>query len=209
VSWEVARALDGRSVATTRWLALQLPCEFQAGIDQLERALSRHEPCAVLCLGQAEGRSRISLERVAINLRDARIPDNAGRQPLDEPICPDGPYAYPSRLPIRALTSTLLAEGYPVEISNTAGTFVCNDVFYGLMHLTRDRNLAAGFVHLPIMPEQLRAESHRSTHRDDAPRSANGTTPWLALALQIATIARMGESLVRISAHQREFASSP
>ncbi len=195
MSWEVARTLEARGDALARWISVQLPCEFQNGIDHLQQALKAHQPDIVLCLGQAEGRSRISLERVAVNLRDARIPDNAGRQPLDEPVVSGGPYAYPSGLPVRDLAARLVAEGYPVEISNSAGTFVCNDVFYGLMHHTRGQARAAGFVHLPIAPEQLRADASRSDHRDDAPRSTTGVTPCVDLAIQVATIARLGALL--------------
>lgn len=116
----------------------------------------------MLCLGQAGGRDKIGLERVAINVDDARIPDNAGGQPIDEPIAPGGPAAYFSGLPLKACVQALSEAGLPAEVSNSAGTFVCNHVFYSLMHALAERSLAdpawarvgAGFVHLPWLPEQ-------------------------------------------------------
>ena len=200
VSWELARRLSGSPVGQTRWVGERLPCRFEACIQALTLSVERHQPCAVLCLGQAEGRARISLERVAVNLRDARIADNGGYQPVDEPVIPTGPYAYPARLPLRQLVTALAAAGHPIELSNTAGTFVCNDLFYGLMHFTRDQDLPAGFVHLPILPQQGRALSERSVARDDAPL-AQGATPTLSLEVQLAAMHDLGALLVGASAN--------
>ena len=112
----------------------------------------------VLCVGQAGGRAAIGLERVAINVNDARIADNAGQQPVDEPVVAGGPNAYFSTLPLKACVQALKAAGLPAEVSNTAGTFVCNHVFYSLMHALAQHTgrpaVPAGFVHLPWMPEQ-------------------------------------------------------
>ena len=115
----------------------------------------------MLCLGQAGGRANIGLERVAINVDDARIPDNAGRQPIDEPVVMGGPAAYFSSLPLKACVQALGDAGLPAEVSNSAGTFVCNHVFYSLMHALAERGddpacsaVRAGFVHLPWLPEQ-------------------------------------------------------
>lgn len=199
VSWELARRLSDSPVGPSLWVGERLPCRFEACIQALTRAVERHQPRAVLCLGQAEGRARISLERVAVNLRDARIADNGGYQPVDEPVIATGPYAYPARLPVRQLVSALVAAGHPVELSNTAGTFVCNDLFYGLMHLTRDQSLPAGFIHLPILPEQHRVFSERSVTRDDAPL-AQGATPTLSLEVQLAAVRALGALLLKASA---------
>jgi pyroglutamyl-peptidase len=121
-------------------------------------------------------------------VRDARIADNDGRQPIDEPVNPTGPYAYPSRLPVRAMLRSLQADGHPVSLSNSAGTFVCNDLFYGLMHRLSHGPARGGFIHLPILPEQRRSERERSADRDDAPRSFSAQTPALPLETQVAAL---------------------
>lgn len=132
-----------------------LPTEFSASLTILQQLIESHRPDLVIAVGQAGGRSSISLERIAINIDDARIPDNAGWQPIDEPIHPAGEAAYFSSLPIKAIVQALRAEGIPAEVSNTAGTYVCNHVFYGLMHLCRHfPGMRAGFVHIPYLPEQ-------------------------------------------------------
>ena len=124
----------------------------------LKREIRRLDPALVVCLGQAGGRTGITPERIAINVDDARIPDNAGRQPVDRPIVRRGPAAYWSTLPIKAIVAALQARGIPAAVSQTAGTFVCNHVFYGLMHaLRRRRGVRGGFVHLPWLPEQAGA----------------------------------------------------
>jgi pyroglutamyl-peptidase len=194
VSWELARALHGQAVGKTRWVAEQMPCSFGAWVQGLGDAIDRHGPCAVVCLGQAEGRSAISLERVAINVRDARIPDNNGHQPTDQAVVVEGPFAYPTRLPIRQMVSQLTSQGHKVEISNSAGTFVCNDFFYGLMHITRNSTIPAGFIHLPILPEQSRHHAQRSASRDDAP-IGYGETPTLGLQAQLTALTDIGALL--------------
>jgi pyroglutamyl-peptidase len=109
----------------------------------------------VICLGQAGGRTAITPERVALNVDDARIADNAGQQPVDRPVVKAGPVAYWSTLPIKAIVQALRKRGLPAEISQTAGTFVCNHVFYGLMHeLHGQRRVRGGFIHVPFLPEQ-------------------------------------------------------
>lgn len=140
-------------------VAVELPCVFGQSLDALEAALVRFRPDIVVCAGQAGGRSRVSVERVGINVDDARIADNAGRQPIDEPVVPGGPAAYFSSLPIKACREAVVALGIPVEVSQTAGTYVCNHVFYGLMHLlARRENSRGGFVHVPFSTEQ--GEAH-------------------------------------------------
>lgn len=109
----------------------------------------------MICVGLAAGRACISLERIAINVDDARIPDSDGSQPVDEPIVADGPAAYFATLPIKSMLAGLREAGFPAEISQTAGTYVCNHVFYGLMHaLRKRRKVRAGFIHIPYSPEQ-------------------------------------------------------
>ena len=153
-SWEVARALDGLQLPQAQVRAVQLPCVFAQAPAALARALQDWPPDLVLALGQAEGRSDISVERVAINIMDARIADNAGAQPIDEPVLPGGPAAMFSTLPIKHLVASLRAACFPASVSQTAGTFVCNQVFYALQQALSGRPVRSGFVHLPLLPEQ-------------------------------------------------------
>lgn len=153
-SWEVARALDGAQVVGAQVTAVQLPCVFAEAIPALQQALAAHRPDIVLALGQAEGRCNFSIERVAINVIDARMPDNAKQQPMDVPVIANGPAAYFSTLPIKALVAGLQAEGFPASVSQTAGTFVCNQVFYALQHALSGQGAHSGFMHLPLLPEQ-------------------------------------------------------
>jgi pyroglutamyl-peptidase len=154
-SWQLARALAGEEIAGHRVVAVELPCVFGVALEALDAAIARHDPALVLAIGQAGGRDRISLERVAINIDDARIPDNAGAQPIDVPVVAGAAPAYFSRLPIKAMLAALQQAGIPAEISQTAGTYVCNHVFYGLMHALRDRpDVRCGFIHIPYLPEQ-------------------------------------------------------
>ena len=133
-----------------------LPVAFGQAIEVLAAAVATTAPDIVLCVGLAGGRPALSLERVAINLDDARIPDNAGRQPIGRPIVEGGAAAYLTNLPIKAAAAALREAGLPAIVSNTAGTFVCNHVFYGLMHLaaTGRPGLRGGFLHLPYLPAQ-------------------------------------------------------
>lgn len=154
-SWEVAKQVDGLMVSGAELAAVQLPCVFSKSLQLLSQAIDLHQPNMVLSLGQADGRSDFSIERVAINVCDARIPDNEGAQPIDEPVVPDGPAAYFSSLPIKKMASALKAQGFPAAISQTAGTFVCNQVFYGLQHALKDKGVMSGFVHVPLLPAQV------------------------------------------------------
>lgn len=173
-SWEIARALDGRQCDGQAIKAVQLPCEFGKALNVLDAALEELKPQLVILLGLANGRNDITPERVAINVDDARIPDNAGKQPIDRPVIAQAPDAYFSTLPIKAIVRDLRAKGVPVSVSNSAGTFVCNHTFYGLMHrLATVPALSAtrgGFVHVPYLPEQA---------------ARNPGTPSLALSTQI------------------------
>ena len=153
-SWQVAQALHGRRIGGAPVVALQLPCAFGAALQQLNAALAEHRPRLVLALGQAGGRSDLSLERVAINLDDARIADNAGQQPIDEAVVPGAAAAYFSTLPIKAIVAALRAAGVPASVSSTAGTYVCNHVFFGLQHALAGSGVRSGFMHLPLLPEQ-------------------------------------------------------
>ena len=162
-AWEIARALDGWACEGAVVQAVQLPCVFGRAIDTLDAALAdilgNKAPLPlVLCIGAAGGRTEISMERAALNIDDARIPDNAGQQPIDLPVVKNGPAAYFSTLPIKAMVRDMRAAGLPAAVSNSAATFVCNHIFYALMHRLATRPALAhtrgGFVHVPYLPEQ-------------------------------------------------------
>lgn len=157
-SQQIALALDGRTLAGRRVVGATLPCVFGASVAELRKLLRTHRPELVICVGQAGGRAEITPERVAINVDDARIPDNAGARPVDRVIARRGAAAYFSTLPIKAIVAALRARGLPAGVSQTAGTFVCNHVFYGLMRALRRRPGArGGFIHVPLLPEQATA----------------------------------------------------
>lgn len=153
-SWQAVQALRGRSIDGHRVMVRRLSVEFGTALKELRAAIRETKPALVLCVGQAGGRSTISLERIAINVDDARIPDNTGSQPIDTPIVVDGPAAYFTCLPIKAMLAALRSAGIPAEVSQTAGTYVCNHVFYGLMHMLRHRRIRGGFIHIPWSPLQ-------------------------------------------------------
>jgi pyroglutamyl-peptidase len=149
-SWEAVRTFDGRRMGGHRIVARQLPTEFAGSLRALKTAVRELAPTVL-----AGGRTRLSIERVAINVQDARIADNAGAQPVDEPVAADGPAAYFSTLPIKAMLAALHAKGLPAEISQTAGTYVCNHIAYAMLHLaSKKRGVRAGFIHIPYLPEQ-------------------------------------------------------
>lgn len=155
----LAEALHGQRIAGHRVVAAQLPTVFGQSLQRLQDLLGDHRPALTLCLGQAGGRAALSLERVGINLNDARIADNAGQQPVDTPVVPGGPPAYFTNLPIKVMLRAVQHAGVPCEVSQTAGTFVCNHVLYGLMHLLHTPGRApagarGGFVHVPWLASQ-------------------------------------------------------
>jgi pyroglutamyl-peptidase len=155
-SWQAVSVLGARRDDVA---AVELPCEFAASLPALRQAIEVHEPELVVCVGQAGGRAEVTPERVAINLVDARIPDNAGAQPVDVPVVDGGPAAYFTTLPVKACVAAIRAAGVPAAVSHTAGTYVCNQVFYGLMHLlaTDFPGVRGGFAHVPFSPEQVAA----------------------------------------------------
>ena len=153
---EAARRLDGRRFGGCQIVARALPVVRGACLQALAALIGELDPAVILALGQAAGRTEITPERVAINVDDYRIADNAGGQPVDEPVVGDGPVAYWSTLPIKAMVGAMLAAGVPAKVSNSAGTFVCNHLFYGLMHsLAAEGDIRrGGFIHVPYLPEQ-------------------------------------------------------
>jgi pyroglutamyl-peptidase len=155
-SWEVAARLHGETIAGYGVVAERLPCTFAGSVPALRRAMRRHRPALVIALGLAASRGAVGIERVAVNLIDARIADNAGAQPIDVPVQRGGPAARFSNLPVKAIAAALAAAGLPGEVSMSAGTYVCNQVFYALMReLARAPGRArGGFIHLPPLPGQ-------------------------------------------------------
>ena len=135
----------------------EIPTVFNKSIDILHEVIEKEKPDYVICLGQAGGRFDMTVERVAININNARIPDNEGNQPIDTTIFKDGENAYFSTLPINTIAEEMKKNNIPASISNTAGTFVCNNLFYGLMYLINRKytSIKGGFIHVPFLPEQV------------------------------------------------------
>lgn len=195
-SWEAVRVLDGEEIDGHLVVARQLPCVIAEVGAVLTAAIEELDPVLVLCLGQAGGRADISIERVAINVVDARIPDNAGRQPVDEPVVAGGPAAYFSTLPIKALVRALRDAGIPASVSQTAGTYNCNAIFYALSHhiATRRPRLRGGFIHVPYLPSM-------ATRHPGAPSLARETVTqavriMAATALAVASDIKAGGGAV-------------
>ncbi len=193
-SWLAVKALHGRKMLGRTVVAAQLPTVFDESLRVLNALLREHQPELVVCVGQAGGRHAISLERVAINVNDAPIPDNAGAQPIDTPVIRRAPVAYFSTLPIKAMLDAMHRESIRAEVSQTAGTFVCNHVFYGLMRtLATNRSLKStrgGFVHVPWLPEQ----GAPNMALDDIVR---GLRAAVRCALQVQTDRVMGAGATR------------
>jgi len=155
-SWEIVKALP-ETISGWTVERLKVPTEFGRAIDVTARAIDRHQPDIVLCFGQAGGRAGISVERVAINIDDARIADNAGRQILDQPVREGGPAAYFCTVPVKAMVAAITKAGIPAEVSNAAGTFVCNHLIYGVLHHIAFKGIScrAGFIHVPFLESQV------------------------------------------------------
>lgn len=137
-------------------IKLEVPTVFGKSVDVVSAQMAEIKPDVVLCIGQAGGRYDLTPERVAINLDDARIPDNEGNQPIDKVIFEDGAPAYFSNLPIKAMVAGIREAGLPASVSNTAGTFVCNHLMYGVLyHIARSYpGVRGGFMHVPFVPSQ-------------------------------------------------------
>ena len=148
-SAEIIKALKGDDLVTAI-----LPVVFGQASAQLRELIDLHKLSAVLCLGLAVGRSEITPERIAINLDNARIADNAGNQPLEQRVIADGPDGHFSTLPIEKMVTSMKAAGIPASISLSAGTFVCNHIFYVLQDYLKDSSIKSGFMHVPLMDEQ-------------------------------------------------------
>lgn len=145
------------TIAGAEIIKLEVPTRFHRAGAVLENAMQRHKPDVVICVGQAGGRAVITPEKVAINLMDGRIPDNAGYQPVDVPIQEDGETAYFTSLPVKAMVQRMRDAGIPAAVSYTAGTYVCNYLLYTLLYLIDKKypNMRGGFIHVPYAMEQV------------------------------------------------------
>lgn len=184
-SWQVCTQLP-RMIAGLRVETCKVPCEFRRSIEVVAEAIERHRPSLVICLGQAGGRAHLSVERLAINVDDARASDNAGAAPIDEPIAAGGPPAYFATLPIKAMVAAMHAAGVPAEVSNSAGTYVCNHLMYGVLHFiaASGAGARAGFIHVPYAEQQVLDK------------------PGIA-AMAVSTIARGVEAAIAAAAENR------
>ena len=135
---------------------LEIPTVFGEAGKAVEKAIGEYQPDVVICVGQAGGRADISVERVAINLAEAPIPDNAGNEPMDAKVQQDGETAYFATVPVKAMVQNINDHGIPASLSYTAGTYVCNNVMYDLLYMTDKRypGIRAGFIHVPFSVQQ-------------------------------------------------------
>ena len=154
-SWEAVSRLPD-IIGDYRLTKLQIPTVFGTAADTVLAAAAEDAPDVILCVGQAGGRDAVTPERIAVNMASARIPDNRGNQPVETPILPGAPDGIFSTVPVAAMADAITAAGLPGKISNTAGTFVCNDTLYRLLHRFAGTAVRAGFVHVPWLPEQAK-----------------------------------------------------
>lgn len=155
-AWEAVKLVADK-VGEVEVVKVQVPTVFNKSIDTVAAAIEKEKPDAVLCIGQAGGRYDLTPERVAININDARIPDNEGNQPLDGPIFEDGEPAYFTTLPIKAMVAAIRDAGVPASVSNTAGTYVCNHLMYGVLYTLSKKypGVRGGFMHVPFVTSQV------------------------------------------------------
>ncbi len=185
-AWEAVKRAAVEKIDGVTVIKKLLPTVFGEAVREALVAIDASRPDLVIALGQAGGRCDISIERVAININDASIPDNQGNQPIDTPVVEGGPAAYFSTLPIKAMVEEIRRAGIPASVSNSAGTFVCNHTMYGILHHIAQAKLGirAGFIHIPYLPEQ-------AVHHKGAPSLA---LPDVVHALTAAIQAAVGTS---------------
>ena len=163
-------------------IKLEVPTVFGKSIAAVTAAIEQEKPHAVLCIGQAGGRYGLTPERVAINVDDASIADNEGNQPMDTPIFPDGAPAYFSTLPIKAMVAAIREAGLPASVSNTAGTFVCNHLMYGVLYTLAKHHpvIRGGFMHVPFIPSQTLQHAAPSMNQQDIARGIEAAIAAIA-----------------------------
>jgi pyroglutamyl-peptidase len=155
-SFEAIKSLPDK-ISDAEIIIREVPTVFHESIEVLDKAIEIDKPDIVICVGQAGGRFDITIERVSINIDDARIADNKGNQPIDEPIFSDGQPAYFANVPIKTMVEKIKGAGIPASVSNSAGTFVCNHIMYGLMYLIDKKypKVKGTFIHVPYIPIQV------------------------------------------------------
>lgn len=154
-SWELVKTFHDINISDYHIIAKLIPTVFYDSSQLLKQYIKEYQPNIVICFGQAGGSDSIRLEKVAINLNDARIPDNKGNQPIDEAIIENAPLAYFSNLPLRKIYNELKKVNIPVSISLSAGSYVCNHLFYHLMHYIQNTDILGGFIHIPYLNTQV------------------------------------------------------
>ena len=174
-SWEVVKRLPS-SIGDFQVFTMQVPVVFGLAAEIVIKKASDIHPNIILCIGQASGRSKITPEYVAINLRNAMIPDNANNEPHDAPVIEGGPDAYFATLPVRKMAETMAEAGVPAEVSYSAGTYVCNDLMYGLLHHYHNTETYVGFIHVPELygadgDEDNKSNTSVGLNIDDAVRA--------------------------------------
>lgn len=166
---ELAVKRLGENIGGAEIIKLIVPTVFRKSTEKVLACIGSERPDAVIMIGQAGGRAAITPERIAVNVIDARIPDNSGSMPVDEPVVPGGPDGYFSTLPVKSIVARIREAGIPAQVSESAGTFVCNGLFYGVMHAinTRFDGMLGGFIHIPFIPEQTLDRSAPSMNPND------------------------------------------
>lgn len=152
-AWEAVKLLP-EIIGEYMLCKLEIPTVFGLAAQRVMEKAEEVKPQVILCVGQAGGRSAVTPERIGVNIRDARIPDNAGNQPRGNFCVPEGPAAYFATVPVMAMEEAIRAAGLPATVSNSAGAFVCNDVLYTLLHRYAGTDVKVGFIHVPYLPEQ-------------------------------------------------------
>lgn len=163
-AFEAVKLLEDK-IAGAEIVKKEIPTVFNKSIELLDQVIAEEEPDITICVGQAGGRYKLSVERVAINIDDARIEDNEGNQPIDTKVFADGANAYFAKLPIKAMVKEIKDNKLPAEVSNTAGTFVCNHLMYGLLYLIDNKypEMKGGFIHVPFIPEQVLDKKNKAS----------------------------------------------
>ena len=152
-AWEAVKGLPDE-IGPFQLCKLEIPTVFGLAAETVLTKAETWKPDVILCIGQAGGRAAVTPERIGVNIRDARIPDNAGNVPDGERIAPEGPAAYFSTVPVKAMAEAICAAQLPGTVSNSAGAFVCNDTLYSLLHHYCGTSVRVGFIHVPYLPEQ-------------------------------------------------------
>lgn len=152
-SWEAVKELPAQ-VGEWKLCKLEIPTVFGLAAETVLEKAEEIGAAAILCVGQAGGRTSVTPERIGINMRTARIPDNQGNAPQEQPVIPGGPDGLFATVDVAAMAQGIRDAGLPGAVSNTAGTFVCNDVLYTLLHRCRETGVKVGFIHVPYLPEQ-------------------------------------------------------